>query len=92
MLSVVAEGQLATTPLWVAVATAAASAAAGTWRWFIMPLDTCKTILQVIINYNSRPVHVFKHSIIWASRSVVPISKKLFLRSMCHLIDRWMAL
>jgi len=50
MLSVVAEAQLATSPLWMAAASAAASVAAGTWRWFIMPLDTCKTILQVILN------------------------------------------
>lgn len=59
MLSVVAEAQLATSPLWMAAATAAASAAAGTWRWFIMPLDTCKTILQVTMTW--APCCLFKH-------------------------------
>ena len=47
MLSVVAEAQLTASPMLMAVATLAASAAAGGWRWLIMPLDTCKTILQV---------------------------------------------
>lgn len=35
------------TPMGLAAATAGASVAAGLWRLFIIPLDTCKTLLQV---------------------------------------------